>query len=111
VYHPRFAKRLIVKVLSVALTRQDVAHIAHLARLAVSADEEAEYVSKLSRIIELVDQLKQVDTRGVAPMAHPLDMAQRLRPDEITESDQRELVQQNAPRAEEGLYLVPRVIE
>ena len=94
-----------------ALTRQDVDHIAHLARLAVSEEEAADYVAKLSRILELVDQLKQVDTPGCAPMAHPLDMAQRLRPDEITEGDQRELFQQNAPRAEEGLYLVPRVIE
>jgi aspartyl-tRNA(Asn)/glutamyl-tRNA(Gln) amidotransferase subunit C len=111
VYHPRTRKRLIVKVLSLALTRQDVTHIAHLARLAVSEDEAADYVAKLSRILELVDQLKQVDTQGVVPMAHPLDMAQRLRPDEITESDQRELFQQNAPRAGEGLYLVPRVLE
>ena len=110
-YHPRFRKRLIGKALYVALTRQDVDHIAHLARLAVSEEEAADYVAKLSRIIELVDQLQHVDTRGVEPMAHPLDMAQRLRPDEITESDQRELFQHNAPRAAEGLYLVPRVIE
>ncbi len=111
VYHPGTRKRLIEKVLSLALTRQDVTHIAHLARLAVSEAEAADYVTKLSQIIEFVDQLKQVDTRGVTPMAHPLDVHQRLRPDEITESDQRELFQQNAPRAEEGLYLVPRVIE
>ncbi len=94
-----------------ALTRGDVDHIAHLARLAVSEEEAAEYVSKLSRILELVDQLKQVDTRGVEPMAHPLDMAQRLRPDEVTESDRRDEYQRNAPQAEQGLYLVPRVIE
>jgi aspartyl-tRNA(Asn)/glutamyl-tRNA(Gln) amidotransferase subunit C len=111
VYHPRTRKRLIVKVLSLALTRQDVTHIAHLARLAVSEDEAADYVVKLSRILEFVDQLKQVDTRGVSPMAHPLDMHQRLRPDEVAEADQRELVQKNAPRAERGFYLVPRVIE
>lgn len=94
-----------------ALTRREVQNVAHLARLAVSEAESADYVTKLSRIIEFVDQLKQVDTRGVEPMAHPLPMAQRLRPDEITESDQRELFQKNAPRAEAGLYLVPRVIE
>jgi aspartyl-tRNA(Asn)/glutamyl-tRNA(Gln) amidotransferase subunit C len=88
-----------------------VDHIAHLARLAVSEEEAADYVAKLSRILGMVDQLKQVDTAGVTPMAHPLDMAQRLRPDAVTEPDQRELVQRNAPRAEEGLYLVPRVIE
>jgi aspartyl-tRNA(Asn)/glutamyl-tRNA(Gln) amidotransferase subunit C len=55
--------------------------------------------------------LKQADTTGVQPMAHPLAMAQRLRPDAVTEGDQRELFQRNAPRAEQGLYLVPRVIE
>jgi aspartyl-tRNA(Asn)/glutamyl-tRNA(Gln) amidotransferase subunit C len=96
---------------AVALTRGDVDHIAHLARLAVSEAEAEEYVSKLSRILELVDQLRQVDTHGVEPMAHPLDMAQRLRADEITEPDRREDYQKNAPQAEQGLYLVPRVIE
>lgn len=94
-----------------ALSRRDVDHIAHLARLAVSEDEAADYVAKLSRILGMVEELQRVDTAGVAPMAHPLDMAQRLRPDAVTETDQRELVQRNAPRAEEGLYLVPRVIE
>ena len=94
-----------------ALTRADVAHIAHLARLAVSEAEAAEYVSKLSRILDLVDQLKQVDTRGVEPMAHPLEMSQRLRADEVTEGDQRDDFQRNAPQAGQGLYLVPRVIE
>lgn len=86
-------------------------HIAHLARLALSEEEAADCVDKLSRILGLVDQLKRVDTGGVEPMAHPLPMAQRLRPDEVTESDQRELYQRNAPAAEQGLYLVPRVIE
>jgi aspartyl-tRNA(Asn)/glutamyl-tRNA(Gln) amidotransferase subunit C len=88
-----------------------VDHIAHLARLAVSEEEAADIVAKLSRILSLVDELKRVDTAGVIPMAHPLAMAQRLRPDEITERDQRDLVQRNAPQAEAGLYLVPRVIE
>jgi aspartyl-tRNA(Asn)/glutamyl-tRNA(Gln) amidotransferase subunit C len=111
VYHARFRKRLIRKALCVTLTRREVDHIAHLARLAVSEEEAADYVVKLSRILGMVDQLKQVDTRGVVPMAHPLAMAQRLRPDQVTEGDQRERLQRNAPQAEEGLYLVPRVIE
>jgi len=88
-----------------------VAHIAHLARLEVSDDEIDEYVAKLSSIIELVAQLQAADTQGVTPMAHPLDMAQRLRPDQVTESDQRERFQQNAPDVVDGLYRVPRVIE
>jgi len=95
----------------VALTRENVAYIAHLARLAVSEREAADYVVKLSRILDLVDQLRQVDTAGIAPMAHPLPMAQRLRPDAVTETDRREDIQRNAPQAAEGLYLVPRVIE
>jgi aspartyl-tRNA(Asn)/glutamyl-tRNA(Gln) amidotransferase subunit C len=111
VYHARFPKRLIQRLFPVTLSKEDVRHIAHLARLAVSEEEAADYVAKLSRILDLVDQLKQVDTRGVEPMAHPLDMAQRLRPDAVTEADHRDLYQQNAPRAEDGLYLVPRVIE
>lgn len=94
-----------------ALSRQDVAHIAHLARLNVSDDEIDEYVAKLSSIIDLVGQLQAADTQGVTPMAHPLDMAQRLRPDQVTESDQRESFQRNAPDVVDGLYRVPRVIE
>ncbi len=94
-----------------ALTRREVDHIAHLARLALSEEEAGEYGAQLSRILELVDQLQRVETRGVEPMAHPLDMVQRLRPDEVTETDQRDHYQRNAPLAEQGLYLVPRVIE
>ncbi|GIK34903.1 MAG: aspartyl/glutamyl-tRNA(Asn/Gln) amidotransferase subunit C [Gammaproteobacteria bacterium] len=94
-----------------ALSKEDVRHIAQLARLALSEEEAADYAAKLSRILDLVDQLRQVDTQGVVPMAHPLDMAQRLRPDVVTEEDCRDLCQQNAPRAEGGLYLVPRVID
>ena len=110
-YDSRLPKRLIIKGVSVALTRRDVDHIAHLARLAVSEEEAADYVAKLSRILDFVDQLKAVDTTGVTPMAHPLAMDQRLRADEVTETDRHELYQQNAPKAEAGLYLVPRVIE
>lgn len=93
------------------LSKRDVEHIAHLARLAVSDQESDEVADKLSRIIELVDRLKQVETTGVAPMAHPLNMAQRLRPDVVAEADHRDEYQKNAPQAAEGLYLVPRVIE
>jgi aspartyl-tRNA(Asn)/glutamyl-tRNA(Gln) amidotransferase subunit C len=95
----------------VSLSRQDVEHIAHLARLKVSDDELDEYVAKLSRIIDLVAQLGTVDTEGVTPMAHPLEMGQRLRPDEVTETDRRELYQENAPDVVHGLYRVPKVIE
>jgi aspartyl-tRNA(Asn)/glutamyl-tRNA(Gln) amidotransferase subunit C len=93
------------------LSRQEVESIAHLARLEISTDEIPVYVDNLSRIIDFVRQLDRAQTEGVEPMAHPLNMTQPLREDAITESDQRELYQQNAQAVEAGLYLVPRVIE
>ena len=68
-------------------------------------------MKNLSRIIDFVNQLNEADTTDVAPMAHPLNMAQRLRDDAVTESDQRLRYQTNAPRVEAGFYLVPKVIE
>lgn len=94
-----------------SLTRQDVAHIAHLARIEIGEDEIAGVGDKLGRIVDFVDQLRAVDTAGIVPMAHPLDMAQRLRADEVTETDRRTLYQQNATAVMGGLYTVPRVIE
>lgn len=93
------------------LSRHEVESIAHLARLEISADEIPVYVDNLSRIIDFVQQLERADTEGVAPMAHPLNMTQPLRKDDVTEKDQHALYQQNAGAVESGLYLVPRVIE
>ncbi|MCP5197575.1 MAG: Asp-tRNA(Asn)/Glu-tRNA(Gln) amidotransferase subunit GatC [Gammaproteobacteria bacterium] len=89
----------------------EVAKIAHLARLAIRDEDAPAYARNLSAILELVEQMNAVDTTGVTPMAHPLDMAQRLRADEVTETRQRESFQAIAPRTEAGLYLVPKVIE
>lgn len=94
-----------------ALERSDVDKIAHLARLAVSAEECARYAIDLSNILDLMARMDAVDTAGVAPMAHPLHMAQRLRPDLPTEPDRREAFQAIAPLTDAGLYLVPKVIE
>ena len=94
-----------------ALTTRDVEHIAHLARLEVSDDELADYVDKLSNIIDLVAELGKLDTTDVVPMAHPLDMAQRLRADEVTETDHRDTYQENAASTGHGYYRVPKVIE
>jgi aspartyl-tRNA(Asn)/glutamyl-tRNA(Gln) amidotransferase subunit C len=94
-----------------SLDRADVTKIAHLARLAVAEDQAAAVASDLSRILDLVAQMSAVDTRDVPPMAHPLDMPQRLRPDAVTETDRRDEFQALAPAKEAGLYLVPRVIE
>lgn len=94
-----------------SLDRSDVEKIAHLARLAVSEKEKERYAADLSNILFLVEQMNTVDTEGVSPMAHPLDMVQRLRADEPVEPDQRDLFQRIAPAAEGGLYLVPKVID
>ncbi len=94
-----------------SLDKDQVQHIAMLARLKLANDEFDETVDKLSRIVDFVDQLGQADTEGVVPMAHPLNEAQRLRADEVTEGDEREALQENASSVENGLYLVPKVIE
>ena len=94
-----------------SLRRDEVDKIATLARLSLAEDEIVDYTNKLSAIIEMIDELQAVNTDAVTPMAHPLDFPQRLRVDEVTESDQREHFQSGAPEVEGGLYLVPRVIE
>ena len=94
-----------------ALQHADVQRAAHLARLGLTDDEAARYVDDLGRILEMVDVLQSLDTTGVAPLSHPLDATQRLRADEVTESNQRDQFQRCAPAVEDGLYLVPRVVE
>ena len=89
----------------------EVEKITYLARLAISPADIPLYARNLSAILELVAQMNAVDTTGVEPLAHPLEMAQRLRPDEVSESDRRERFQAIAPSVEAGLYLVPKVIE
>ena len=95
----------------VSLDKDQVQHIAMLARLKLADDEFGETVDKLSRIVDFVDQLAQADTDHVIPMAHPLHASQRLRPDAVTETDDRDHVQENAPSVQAGHYLVPKVIE
>jgi aspartyl-tRNA(Asn)/glutamyl-tRNA(Gln) amidotransferase subunit C len=94
-----------------SLEKADVEKIAHLARLSLNENDIPAYAENLSNILDLVEQMNSVDTTGVTPMAHPLDAVQRLRPDEVTEADQREQFQKIAPSVENGLYLVPKVIE
>ncbi len=89
----------------------DVRNIAGLARLQIDEADIPRYVTKLSQVLDLVSQLSEINTRGVMPMAHPIDAVQRLRADEVTEKDQRERFQGIAPVVESGLYLVPKVIE
>ena len=94
-----------------ALSSKDVKDIAYLARLGVDDDKLENYASEISNILDLVEQMSAVDTEGVEPMAHPLHATQRLRPDSVSEVDQREKLQQGAPAVENGLFLVPKVIE
>ncbi len=94
-----------------ALSRDEVERIAHLGRLAIREEAVPEYAQNLSKILDFVAQMNAVDTDGVTPMAHPLDVAQRLRSDVVSEPDQRDLFQSIAPRVEDGYYLVPKVIE
>ena len=94
-----------------AIGPSDVEKIAHLARLAIREDDVPRYARNLSAILDLVEQMNAVDTSGVAPMAHPLDEVQRLRDDAVSERNRRDALQANAPSAEAGLFLVPKVIE
>jgi len=94
-----------------SLDKTDVEKIAHLARLGIDDDAIPDYARDLTNIFDLVEQLSAVDTADITPMAHPLDANQRLRPDAVTESNQRELFQSIAPKTEAGVYLVPQVIE
>ena len=90
---------------------EDIKKIAYLARLGIDESAMPEYASSLTEILDFVEQMNSADTENIQPMAHPQDMVQRLREDIVTESDQRELLMQNAPKAEKGLFLVPKVIE
>lgn len=93
------------------LSLEQVRHIARLARIEVAAAEAEALQRELNGILGMVERMSAVDTRGVEPMAHPQAAAQRLRDDRVTEADQRAAFQAGAPQAEDGLYLVPQVIE
>jgi aspartyl-tRNA(Asn)/glutamyl-tRNA(Gln) amidotransferase subunit C len=98
-----------------SLTPDQVHRIALLARIAVDPEEARGVTDHLNRVLGLIDQLQAVDTQGIEPMSHALDtqlsVRQRLRPDEVTEADRRDDYQRGAPAVEQGLYLVPKVIE
>lgn len=94
-----------------ALDKSEVEKIAHLARIAINEDKIPEYASSLSSILGLVEQMQSTNTDDIEPMAHPLDATQRLRDDTVTENNQRDAYQKIAPATEDGLYLVPKVID
>ncbi|MBB6521398.1 Asp-tRNA(Asn)/Glu-tRNA(Gln) amidotransferase subunit GatC [Pseudoteredinibacter isoporae] len=93
------------------MDQSDIAKLANLARLDINETTAAEVAGSINGILGLVDQLQNADTDGIAPMAHPQDAQQRLRKDEVSEENVREQFQAIAPEAEQGLYLVPKVID
>lgn len=94
-----------------SIERSDIEKLAELARIGITEDQITSTTASLANVLALVDQLQAAATDGVAPMAHPMDAIQRLRADEVTESNRREAFQAIAPATADGLYLVPRVIE
>jgi aspartyl-tRNA(Asn)/glutamyl-tRNA(Gln) amidotransferase subunit C len=94
-----------------SLSIEDIHRIAHLARIAVSENDASDLKIKLNGIFSLIEEMQAVDTKGVEPMAHSQNVTLRLRDDVVTETNQRELFQAIAPQVENGLYLVPKVIE
>jgi len=94
-----------------SIERQEIEKLATLSRIAISQDTITEVSQRLSSVLELVDQLQAVNTDGVEAMSHPMKATQRLREDEVSEINQREAFQAIAPDTEEGLFLVPKVIE
>jgi aspartyl-tRNA(Asn)/glutamyl-tRNA(Gln) amidotransferase subunit C len=98
-----------------ALNEQDIARIANLARLELSQDESKQTLAQLNSFFGIVEKMQAVDTSGVTPLSHPLaaieDVVLRLREDRVAESDDRDANMRNAPAAEGGMFLVPKVIE
>ena len=94
-----------------SLSSQDIERIAHLARIRVTPADVLDVQAKLEGIFKLIDEMQAVNTQGIEPMSHGLDMVLRLRDDVVTETNYREKYQNNAPQAAEGYFLVPKVIE
>jgi len=94
-----------------SLSRDQIQRVAELARIALPAAESDAVLERLNRVLGLIDRLLAVDTEGIEPMSHALDVVQPLRPDAVTEKDERARFQAGAPAVEDGLYLVPKVIE
>ncbi len=94
-----------------SLTPDDVRRLARLARIAIRPEDSGAVLDRLNRVLGLIDQMRRVDTAGVEPMAHAAEVVQRLRPDEVRETNRRDAYQSVAPAVEDRLYLVPKVIE
>lgn len=94
-----------------SLDRSDVIKIAHLARINIDESDTEEYLTNMSSLLDLVNQMQAVDTTNIEPLSHPMDSVQRLRADEVGEIDNRALLQSVAPSIDDGLFLVPKIID
>ena len=94
-----------------SIKKSEIAYISSLSKLKIEDIEIDNFTRQISDILEMIQQLEKVDTDGIEPMAHPLNMKQRLRMDEVTEENQRDLYQENAVEVEQGFYKVPKVID
>ena len=111
-FTPPAARRVALSGLyDMSIEQDEIEKIAELARIRITDGQIGQVTQRITEILQMVDQLQAVDTREVEPMANPLDATQRLRADEVTESDRRDAFQAIAPAVENGLYLVPKVID
>ena len=94
-----------------SIDSKEIEKVAVLSRLKFDQEQLSEVTERLTSVLDFIDQLHQADTQGIQPMAHPMDAVQRLRTDKVTETNQRDKYQKVAPSTENGLYLVPKVIE
>lgn len=94
-----------------SVTKDDIGKVANLARIKLNEEDVPQITESINEILNLVDSMQQVDTSNVEPLANPHDATQRLREDEVTATNQRDKLLQNAPESEAGLFLVPKVIE
>ena len=94
-----------------SIDKSDIEHLCNLSKLNLDDEEQSIFLSQMQSILDMIEELQEVDTGDIEPMAHPLQMTQRLRDDEVTEFNDREKYQQNTDFAEDGFYKVPKVIE
>ena len=94
-----------------SINKNEIKYLSLLSRMDIDKNEIKDVEEKLSKIIDFVDQLQTISTDDIEPMAHPLNQSQRLRMDQVTETNDRENIQKNAQQIEKGMYLVPKVID
>jgi aspartyl-tRNA(Asn)/glutamyl-tRNA(Gln) amidotransferase subunit C len=94
-----------------SINKSDIEHLCNLSKLKLEEDEKAVFLEQMQSILKMIEELQELETEGISPMAHPLEMAQRLRADEVLSIDRREQYQKNTEHTESGFYKVPKVIE